>query len=271
MLAGEQESEFVLFNFLREGVNVMQSKNFIVIHGWMINELNLKGNDLLVYALIYGFSQTDNQYYTGSLDYLAEWCNSTKQGIIKNLENLLSKDLIVKEQLGYNKYRWSTKFNTMVNKVDHDGKQSLPNNIARKHLVVDKSTTKANKESKEEIVQDFLNLYHTICKSLPKVKSITDKRKKAIKKLMNTYTLNDAKEVFTKAEESSFLTGKNDRGWKADIDFILREDKFISILEGKYDCKSKSKSNFDTYDDERKKVDKIQFREEIKNGKSEKF
>lgn len=247
----------------------MQSKNFIVIHGWMINELNLKGNDLLVYALIYGFSQTDNQYYTGSLDYLAEWCNSTKQGIIKNLESLLSKDLIVKEQLGYNKYRWSTKFNTMVNKVDHDGKQSLPNNIVKKHLVVDKSTTKANKESKEEIVQDFLNLYHTICKSLPKVKSITDKRKKAIKKLMNTYTLNDAKEVFTQAEESSFLTGKNDRGWKADIDFILREDKFVSILEGKYDNKSKSK--FDSYNNTREKVDKQQFREDIKNGKAEKF
>mgnify|MGYP005796865919 CR=1 FL=1 len=28
--------------------------------------------------------------------------------------------------------------------------------------------------------------------------------------------------------------GKNDRGWKADFDFLMRVDKATSILEGKY-------------------------------------
>ena len=35
----------------------MKSDNYIVIQGWMVNELNLKGNDLLVFALIYGFTR----------------------------------------------------------------------------------------------------------------------------------------------------------------------------------------------------------------------
>lgn len=29
--------------------------------------------------------------------------------------------------------------------------------------------------------------------------------------------------------------GKNDRGWKADFDFLMRVDKATSILEGKYE------------------------------------
>ena len=31
--------------------------NYVAIQGWMITDLNLKGNDLLIYAVIYGFSQ----------------------------------------------------------------------------------------------------------------------------------------------------------------------------------------------------------------------
>lgn len=83
----------------------MNSKNFITIQGWMISELNLKGNDLLIYAIIYGFSQCEGQYFTGSLSYLAEWTNSSKQGVQKNLKNLIDKGLIQKltinEQIVY--------------------------------------------------------------------------------------------------------------------------------------------------------------------------
>lgn len=31
-----------------------------------------------------------------------------------------------------------------------------------------------------------------------------------------------------------FLTGNNERKWKADFDFLMRVDKAISVLEGKY-------------------------------------
>ena len=33
----------------------ISSDNYVVVQGWMCNELDLKGNDLLVFALIYGF------------------------------------------------------------------------------------------------------------------------------------------------------------------------------------------------------------------------
>lgn len=77
----------------------MQRDNYVVIQGWMVTDLKLKGNDLLVYAIIYGFSQSgEDQKFTGSLQYLADWTNSTKQGVTKNLKSLLEKGLITKDE-----------------------------------------------------------------------------------------------------------------------------------------------------------------------------
>ena len=75
---------------------MIKDDNFIHISGWMINELNLKGNDLLIYAVIHGFSQDGRSDYHGGLGYLAEWTNSTKQGVLKNLKSLREKGLIIK-------------------------------------------------------------------------------------------------------------------------------------------------------------------------------
>ena len=49
----------------------VRQSNYITILGWMISDLKLKGNALLIYAIIYGFSQTQDLAYTGSRQYLA--------------------------------------------------------------------------------------------------------------------------------------------------------------------------------------------------------
>jgi hypothetical protein len=70
--------------------------NYVSIQSFMVKDLELKGNELLIYAIIYGFSQTSNQEFTGSLQYLANWTNSSKQGVLKNLKNLQDKGLVIK-------------------------------------------------------------------------------------------------------------------------------------------------------------------------------
>lgn len=80
----------------------VNEKNYIVIQGWMIKELGLKGNELLIYAIIYGFSQIEGTKFSGSLQYLADWCNSTRRGIQKALKNLCDKKLIIKEEKNIN-------------------------------------------------------------------------------------------------------------------------------------------------------------------------
>lgn len=84
----------------------MENNNFITIQGWMRNTLNLTGNDLIVFSVIYGFSQDSNSKFTGSLQYLADWCGSTKQGVQKNLKNLIDRGLIEKEEEEINKIKF---------------------------------------------------------------------------------------------------------------------------------------------------------------------
>ena len=86
----------------------------------------------------------------------------------------------------------------------------------------------------------YKELYNDRCNKLPKARQLSEKRKKAIRAILKKYSLDEIIQVFDKANASDFLTGKNDRGWVADFDFIFREDKFLSILEGKYNGKKKS-------------------------------
>jgi hypothetical protein len=36
-------------------------------------------------------------------------------------------------------------------------------------------------------------------------------------------------------ERSAFCRGENDRGWRADFDFLLQPKSFTKLLEGAYD------------------------------------
>lgn len=80
----------------------MKSSNHILIQGWMINELSLKGNDLILFALIYGFSQSEQGKFTGSLKYLSGAISATKNTVINSLNSLQEANLIIKETYSIN-------------------------------------------------------------------------------------------------------------------------------------------------------------------------
>lgn len=145
-------------------MNLVKNENYIHIEGWMINELHLKGNDLLVYAIIYGFSQDNESRYTGSLQYLADWCNGTKQGIQKNLSNLLKKGYIkkfesVKNNIKYCEYS-CIPYNLVVYPMQLSCTNNIDNNIDNtniisKDIILPKNQTNY---SNDEGVQDMKSL-----------------------------------------------------------------------------------------------------------------
>lgn len=84
-----------------------------------------------------------------------------------------------------------------------------------------------------EAIKDFYNL---TCSSFPKCTTMSESRKKAIKaRFTSGYTLEDFKKVFVKAENSSFLKGRNDRNWTATFDWMIKDSNMAKILEGNYD------------------------------------
>lgn len=68
-----------------------------------MREMGLKGNELIVYAVINGFSQNGNGSFHGSLAALQEMCGiSSRHTIIDILKSLMDKGLINKTEVTLN-------------------------------------------------------------------------------------------------------------------------------------------------------------------------
>ena len=101
------------------GTSKINNDNYITIQGWMVNKLNLKGNSLLIYAIIFGFTQDNESWFTGSLTYLQDWLGVSKNTVRNALDLLVNKGLIYKDTQSvngiiYNRYR----NNYSISKID---------------------------------------------------------------------------------------------------------------------------------------------------------
>lgn len=141
----------------------VKRENYINLQGWMLTDLKLKGNELIIYACIYGFSQTENQVFNGRLQYLAEWTNSTKQCVIKCLKSLVEKGLIEKTDKIVNGIKFceyhAKKFNGTMQKslMSHE---TIFNGGIKKSLTSDNigyNNTSDNIGSIVKDIVDFLN------------------------------------------------------------------------------------------------------------------
>lgn len=143
----------------------IKDHNFITIQGWMINQLGLAGTELMVYAIIYGFSQDGESKFTGSRGYLAEWCGTTLPTIDNALKKLTEKELITKETETTNGIRiikYGVNF-TGYKKILHPYKKFLHNNIDNNidnYLFINNKESE-NEESdpkpRKEIIEHFIN------------------------------------------------------------------------------------------------------------------
>lgn len=84
------------------------SNNYIAIQGWMVEQLGLKGNELLAYALIHGFSQDGKNQFTGSLTYIQQWLNCAHSTAVLTLQSLVKKQLIKKHEIYQNNQKYCT-------------------------------------------------------------------------------------------------------------------------------------------------------------------
>lgn len=97
------------------------------------------------------------------------------------------------------------------------------------------------KDKKIDKYNNVIEIYNTYCTNLSQVQKLTEKRKIAINKLLKEINIDQFREICIIANKSDFLIGNNDRNWKADFDFVIRPDKAVSILEGKYNFRKKDK------------------------------
>ena len=218
----------------------VKDENYINIQGWMVTKLGLKGNELLIYAIIYGFSQTEDQTFNGSLQYLADWTNSTKQGVTKNLKALVEKGYIIKEDKYINNVKfceyYATKLDTVYNKVAQGMQQSLTGYTTKFNTPMQQSLTNnindniINKldniiELKDNVpYQEIVNYLNNLAGT--NYRASSKKTRELIKARINEgYTLDDFRVVIEKKTREWI----NDNKMKA---YLRPETLFGTKFEG---------------------------------------
>ena len=74
----------------------MRKDGYVVVQPWMVTDYNLNGNKLLIYALIWGFSQDEQSCFYGSVSYIVEYFKLSKRAVL-NLLAELEKDGLIRK------------------------------------------------------------------------------------------------------------------------------------------------------------------------------
>lgn len=145
----------------------INERNFITLEGWMRTDLKLSGNELIVYAIIYGFSQNKQGTFTGSLQYLADWVGCSKRTVMRTLNRLVEEKFITKtetvlnnneKRVSYQADRGCDKLSGGVTNCQGGGdKMSTNINIYKNNKYIDRDTNNVHScsESLEETHEEF--------------------------------------------------------------------------------------------------------------------
>jgi hypothetical protein len=192
---------------------------------------------------------------------IAEKCSMSRRKAIDSVQGLLQKGYIIKrtrpsevsaKEHDSNEYELIHKENKgnngggaqhalpsaqdappVVNDMHHPSAQGAPyKELDYKEL------------SDKDIYSQIQNLYNELCPSLPKAQTLTDKRKKLIKaRWKQCNDLDTYRELFIKAEDSDFLSGRDGTWTACNFDWLLNENNMTKVLEGTYRNGQVQKSN----------------------------
>lgn len=209
---------------------------------------------LLVSLWLWGLDNADRDGNIGDVDAkeIAEACmyegkryGSLVAALIKNRwldagdDNLIIHDWDTWQDAWY-KSLDRREANTIAVRRHRDRKKSLQsdncNDYSKNDVIASPSPSPSPKDLKDILPYGSVrDAFLSLCQSLPKIKSLTEKRKTAIKARFNDgATLADFEEVFRLTEASDFLTGRSGKWAGADFDWILKPANWTKILEGNY-------------------------------------
>ena len=203
----------------------MKNENYITIQGWMVNELQLSGNELILYALIYGFSQDGESKFEGAAKYLADSLRVSKRATLSILNALVRKGYIKKYKQGIGRSKtcdYAVNIDSIkdidVQKNSRKGEKTSPKEGEK----VKKLHQKGEETSHHNNMHTDLD--HNI-RGSSNEPPLTEYKKTAIE-------LSDLLLTSHRKEYPDFLSGKTDgeikkkiNSWADDIEKLIRIDK----------------------------------------------
>ena len=171
----------------------MKENNYITIPGFLRTRLDLKGSELIITALIYGYSQDGNSWFMGKTEYIAEWAGITDKNVLRSLKSLTEKGILEKKEMFVNNkakrcyYRFNFECAELQNSTVAGYQNGTVNNNINNNI---KKDAKASKENPDGFSQaDFFNEEKTVKASIVYgfTPELLDVRKQVIDKVDNYF------------------------------------------------------------------------------------
>lgn len=248
----------------------MKDSDYIAILAPMVSKLNLSGNNLIIFALIHGFTKDGKHEFNGSLEYICKWTNLSKSTVVATLKALVENNFINKKENVINNVKfcsYTTNYDSLIENLN-SSKESVPHikkyekgsaeseqgSAESEHNIDNNIDIYKYKEDsnhkKTNIDYDFIKSeWERINPNLSSIRGLNDKRKESIKSLLkkNNASVDDLIKAFEVISICSFCNGCNDRSWKATFDWIISDTKscFNRLLEGDFVKGRYEKEQFD--------------------------
>lgn len=140
---------------------MVKNENYYTIFGWMLNELKLSGIDLIVYAIIYSFSQDGESEFKGSVAYISDFTGGSAKTIRRSLIRLEEMGYIAKCERNQsagsaNSYRSIVDLDLLLRGVgqnDHPIKNTSISTAYREERKKEKEIYKEKEGADEEFAQ----------------------------------------------------------------------------------------------------------------------
>lgn len=200
----------------------------IFLEGWMSEKLNLKGNELITFALIHGFSQKESHTYHGSAQYIADWTGTSKRAVFNILKSLVEKGYIKRTEEIINNVTF-VHYETMIKVVDEKLSSPVMNNDNIGSEKTSYGVVKKLPMSSEETSSNnkYINKYNNIDRKEYIDKSIYKKSSKFVKPTIDeikeycsqmNYKV-DAEKFYLYYEQCGWTVGKNKpmKDWRASL------------------------------------------------------
>lgn len=136
--------------------------------------------------------------------------------------------------------------------IYQDDQQADNKQVTSKQQTINKQVTTEEEDNNiiikedKKYIGDCVISYNELAAriNLPKCQKLTKSRKSKLKaRLKDCGGVDGWNSALQKLEASKFCQGENDRGWKADFDFLLQEKSFTKLMEGGYNHEPNKRSD----------------------------
>lgn len=103
-----------------------------------------------------------------------------------------------------------------------------------------------NNLSNDKLFVPLIERWNELPDTISKISTMKKdtQRYKMLSQRINEYGADKVLEAIEQIKRSSFLLGKNDRGWTITFEWFVRPNNFVKVLEGNYIDKKINKGNF---------------------------